>query len=84
MICNPSYKKVRLIKPEDLQSPLSETIYIPPHRICRSSPRQPSHTPLGVPTDLQSVVKKRFDLSNLGICNLLIHNILQIELLVLH
>ena len=28
MICNPSYKKVRLIKPGDLQSPLSETIYI--------------------------------------------------------
>lgn len=28
MICNPLYKKVRLIKPGDLQSPLSETIYI--------------------------------------------------------
>ena len=28
MICNPPYKKVRLIKPGDLQSPLSETIYI--------------------------------------------------------
>ena len=28
MICNPSYKKVQLIKPGDLQSPLSETIYI--------------------------------------------------------
>ena len=28
MICNPSYKKVRLIKLGDLQSPLSETIYI--------------------------------------------------------
>ena len=28
MICNPSYKKVRPMKPGDLQSPLSETIYI--------------------------------------------------------
>ncbi len=28
MICNPSYKKVRPIKTGDLQSPLSETIYI--------------------------------------------------------
>ena len=40
--------------------------------------------PLGVPTDLKSVVKKRFDLSNQGICNPQIHNILQIELLVPH
>ena len=84
MICNPSYKKVRLIKPEDLQSPLSETIYIPPHRICRSSPRQPSHTPLGVPTDLQSVVKKGSTYQTWGFAIPLIHKILQLELLVLH
>ena len=84
MICNPLYKKVRLIKPEDLQSPLSETIYIPPHRICRSSPRQPSHTPLGVPTDLQSVVKKGSTYQTWGFVIPLIHKILLLELLVLH
>ena len=85
MICNPSYKKVRLIKPGDLQSPLSETIYISASPdMSFITPRQPSHTPLGVPTDLQSVVKKGSTYQTWGFVIPLIHKILQIELLVLH
>ena len=69
-------------KPSNL--PLLNNKTIPPRRICRSSPRQPSHTPLGVPTDLQSVVKKGSTYQTWGFVIPLIHKILQIELLVLH
>ena len=52
--------------------------------------RRPTHTakaptPLARrPDGFEIRRKKRFDLSNLGICNPLIHKILQLELLILH
>ena len=54
------------------------------HGLAEFHPRQPSHTPIRRPDGFEIRRKKRFDLSNQGIYNPLIHNTLQIELLVLH
>ena len=93
---NSKKKMQKFEKPSNL--PLLDYKTIPPHRICRSSPRQtsdtlarrPTHTAsrptpsLGVPTDLKSVVKKGSTYQTWGFVIPLIHKILQLELLILH
>ena len=84
---NSKKKMQKFEKPSNL--PILDNKTIPPHRICRSSPRQASHTlarhpthtarhptpSLGVPytarrpDGFEIRRKKRFDLSNQGICN---------------
>ena len=78
---NSKKKMQKIEKPSNL--PLLNNKTIPPRRICRSSPHQASHTLARRPTHTAKAPaplarrpdgfeirrKKRFDLSNLGICN---------------